>query len=111
MVDAVQEFKVRTDNYSEQYGGIGGAQADYVLKSGTNLHFLPPDGRSTRYDRHDFVTLAYRPRCIKAVKAVIRVSCLVIRENLGLGGWFAPGEMFGGALTDFASPLGEKCTP
>ena len=23
-----------------------------------NLHFSPPDGRSTRYDRQDFVVLA-----------------------------------------------------
>ena len=29
-------------------------------------------------------------------KAVIRVSCLVIRENHGQGGWFAPEEMFEG---------------
>ena len=27
-----------------------------------NLHFSPPDGRSTRYDRHDFVALACRAR-------------------------------------------------
>ena len=24
------------------------------LPLAVNLHFLPPDGRSTRYDRHDF---------------------------------------------------------
>ena len=27
---------------------------------GTSLHFSPPDGRSTRYDRQDFVALACR---------------------------------------------------
>ena len=27
-----------------------------------SLHFSPPDGRSTRYDRHDFVALACRAR-------------------------------------------------
>ena len=30
--------------------------------AGSNLHFSPPDGRSTRYDRHDFVALARRAR-------------------------------------------------
>ena len=28
-----------------------------------NLYFSPPDGRSTRYDRQDFVALACRARC------------------------------------------------
>ncbi|MDE0165429.1 MAG: hypothetical protein OXL36_10060 [Bryobacterales bacterium] len=32
------------------------------LLAKVNLHFSPPDGRSTRYDRHDFVALACRAR-------------------------------------------------
>ncbi|MEO7650411.1 MAG: carboxypeptidase-like regulatory domain-containing protein, partial [Bryobacteraceae bacterium] len=39
VVDAVEEFKVRTGNFSAEYGGFGGAHVDYSLKSGTNeLH-------------------------------------------------------------------------
>ena len=34
-----------------------------TCRRGSNLHFSPPDGRSTRYDRHDFVALACRARC------------------------------------------------
>lgn len=36
MPDAVGEFKVRTGDYSAEYGGFGGANIDYSLKSGTN---------------------------------------------------------------------------
>ena len=32
----------------------------YGEVSGTSLHFSPPDGRSTRYERQDFVALAWR---------------------------------------------------
>ena len=30
------------------------------MKEPPNLHFSPPDGRSTRYERQDFVALACR---------------------------------------------------
>ncbi|MCC6343390.1 MAG: TonB-dependent receptor [Bryobacterales bacterium] len=36
VVDAVSEFKVRTGNYSAEFGGFGGAHIDYSLRSGTN---------------------------------------------------------------------------
>ncbi|MCL5744129.1 MAG: TonB-dependent receptor, partial [Acidobacteria bacterium] len=40
VVDAVEEFKVRTGNYSAEYGGFGGAHVDYSLRSGANTPHL-----------------------------------------------------------------------
>ena len=38
------------------------ARAFFSARLAPSLHFSPPDGRSTRYDRHDFVALACRAR-------------------------------------------------
>ena len=38
-IDAIQEFKVQTGNYSAEYGGNAGTNVNIQLKSGTNqLH-------------------------------------------------------------------------
>ena len=64
------------------------------LQGGPNLHFSPPNGRSTRYDRHDFVALACRAR--RTVQVRLRApKRLAPRPD--------------GPLTHFASPRGEKC--
>ena len=35
-IDAIQEFKVHTSNYSAEFGGHGGAQVNISTKSGTD---------------------------------------------------------------------------
>jgi len=35
-IDAIQEFKVQSSNYSAEFGHAGGAQVNVILKSGTN---------------------------------------------------------------------------
>ena len=59
----VADLDVRLDH---RRGDLSDALSD-VSGTAASLHFSPPDGRSTRK------------------KAVIRVSCLVIRENHGRG--------------------------
>ena len=61
--------------------------------TGPNLHFSPPDGRSTRYDRQDFVALACRDRRTVQVRLRAPSSSRLVLT----------------ALSHFASPLGEKC--
>jgi len=36
-IDAIQEFKVQSSDYSAEFGHAGGAQVNVILKSGTNL--------------------------------------------------------------------------
>src|SRR5207253_872971 len=36
-IDAIQEFKVHTSNYSAEFGGHGGAQVNISTKSGNNV--------------------------------------------------------------------------
>src|SRR5207247_11182563 len=36
-IDAIQEFKVHTSNYSAEFGGHGGAQVNISTKSGSNV--------------------------------------------------------------------------
>jgi len=63
VVDAVQEFKVRTGNYSAEFGGFGGAHIDFSLKSGTNqIHgtvweFL----RNDRFDARNAFSTSQKP--------------------------------------------------
>ncbi|MGH9628002.1 MAG: carboxypeptidase regulatory-like domain-containing protein, partial [Bryobacteraceae bacterium] len=55
-IDALQEFRVQTGNYSAEYGMLSGAQVNLVLRSGTNafhgtlFEFL----RNDRLDARDF---------------------------------------------------------
>ena len=64
--------------------------SDKILPS---LHFSPHDGRSTRYDRQDFVALACRAQ--RTVQVRLRAKRLAPRPD--------------GPLTHFPSPRGEKC--
>ncbi|HUQ94576.1 MAG TPA: TonB-dependent receptor [Bryobacteraceae bacterium] len=63
-IDAVQEFRVQTGNYSAEFGFLSGAQVNLVLKSGTNsLHgtlfeFL----RNDKLDARDFFAAPGQPR-------------------------------------------------
>ena len=55
-IDALQEFKVQTGNYSAEYGGNAGANVNLQLRSGTNhfhgsvFEFL----RNDKLDARDF---------------------------------------------------------
>ncbi len=57
-IDAIQEFKVSTSNYSAEYGHAGGAEVQVAIKSGTNqfhgdaFEFL----RNSKLDASDFFT-------------------------------------------------------
>ena len=66
------------------------AQAEPV----PGLHFSPPDGRSTRYDRQDFVALACRARRTVQVRLRAPSGSRLVLTALS---------------THFASPRGEKC--
>ena len=67
-----------------------------------SLHFSPPDGRSTRYERQDFVALACRAQ---------RTVQVLLRAPSGSRLFPPPGSRL--VLTAlsryFASPRGEKC--
>jgi hypothetical protein len=57
-IDAIQEFKVTTNNYSAEYGHAAGAEVQVAIKSGTNqfhgeaYEFL----RNSKLDASDFFT-------------------------------------------------------
>jgi hypothetical protein len=84
--DAVQEFRVVTNNYSAQYGRQGGFVADMVLKSGTNmLH-----GSVFEYNRNQATTA----NDFFSNKAGIKDS--LVRNQFGgsLGGPIKKDKMF-----------------
>ncbi len=71
-IDAVEEFKVQSTNYTAEYGGHAGANVQLQLKSGTNQYrgsafeyirndamdarnfFSPPPSPKPQLDRHQF---------------------------------------------------------
>jgi hypothetical protein len=60
-VDAVQEFKVQSSNYSAEYGGHAGANVQLQLRSGTNQFH----GTAFDYLRNDVLDARgfFRPPC------------------------------------------------
>ena len=67
-------------------------QAARARPDGPLTHFASPRGEKCRL--------------VKSIKAVIRVSCLVFRENQWVRAWFAPDEMSGKAV---ARENGKSC--
>ena len=59
-VDAIQEFKITNDSYSAEFGGLGGANVQIAIKSGTN-HFHGDAWeflRNSALDANDFFSNA-----------------------------------------------------
>ena len=77
---------------SNTYPIDGGGEKRRAVSS---LHFSPPDGRSTRYERQDFVALACRAQRTVQVRLRAPSGSRPARTD--------------GPLTHFASPRGEKC--
>jgi outer membrane receptor protein involved in Fe transport len=63
-VDAVEEFKVQSSNYTAEYGGHAGANVQVQLKSGANqFHGAVFDFiRNDRFDARNYFTPAPRPK-------------------------------------------------
>ncbi|HYZ84532.1 MAG TPA: carboxypeptidase-like regulatory domain-containing protein, partial [Bryobacteraceae bacterium] len=63
-IDALQEFRVQTGNYSAEYGMLSGAQVNLVLRSGSNsLHgTLFEFFRHDKLDARDFFLPSTQPK-------------------------------------------------
>jgi hypothetical protein len=90
-LDAIQEFKVQTGNYSAEYGGNGGANVNVQLRSGTNAfhgsiyEFL----RNDKLDARNYFSPAPLPKdVLRRNQFGAVVSGRIVRDKAFFtGGW------------------------